>query len=103
MAEAVYCVNVIKKREEPLFSMLDAPASPRMGPYFKFGREQPNQSSTNPVRMMHRCDGGGDLLNDTLKYLKSLPLADFYKLYLVDSMHLVHETTHLILFLISNE
>ena len=67
MAEAVYCVNVIKKREEPLFSMLDAPASPRMGPYFKFGREQPNQSSTNPVRMMHRCDGGGGLLADIFK------------------------------------
>ena len=54
MAEAVYCVNVIKKREEPLFSMLDAPASPRMGPYFKFGREQPIQSFVNPVRMVHR-------------------------------------------------
>ena len=67
MAEAVYCVNDINKREEPLFSMLDAPASPRMGPYSKFGREQPNQSSTNPVRMMHRCDGGGGLLADIFK------------------------------------
>ena len=51
--------------------------------------------------IMHR-DSGGDLFN-SLEDLKSLPLADFYKLYLVDSMNLVHETTHLIPFLISDE
>ena len=70
---------------------------------FKEELKRPIQSFVTPIRMVHCCDGGGDLLNDTLKYLKSLPLADFYKLYLVDSMHLVHETIHLIPFLISNE
>ena len=60
-------VNDINKREEPLFSMLDAPASPRMGPYFKSGREQPIQSFVTPIRMVHRCDGGGGLLADILK------------------------------------
>ena len=70
---------------------------------FKEELRRPIQSFVTPIRMVHCCDGGGGLLNDTLKYLKSLSLADFYKLYLVDSMHLVHKTAHLILFLISNE
>ena len=66
-ADAVYCVNVVKKREKPLFSMLDASASPRMRPYFKFGKRATNSIIVTPIRMVHRREGGGGLLADIFK------------------------------------
>ena len=60
-------MNSNNKREELLFSMLDAPASPRMGPYFKSGSEKPIQLFIMFEWIVHRFNDGGGLFTELFK------------------------------------